>query len=258
MSIHSQRVSYAEWHPPSTSYSGVANSENIDQLLKKSPVEKSSSCLGRARKFSIRGLRTDALTSTVIKESDTKYRLTGINMVQRTSDLFYAPKDPAIARIGGKKSARYDHRVFTKFYTASVGRQPGRYPLEESWLDILSMPVPGYSLAKSKDWNWRRPNLPNSSKFAGNTGTTTTCGKCMVLTPTSSDRARQCQVRVRLRYLSESTNRARRSKTHRLRKCRKYAWILSSQQYSTGSCHSNCWVGMSYQVYNRWCKRHKE
>lgn len=87
-------------------------------------MEKSLSCLGRARKFSIKGLRTDALTSTVIKESDTKYRLTGITMVQRTSNLFYAPKDPAIARIGGKKSARYDHRVFTKFYTASVGRQP--------------------------------------------------------------------------------------------------------------------------------------
>lgn len=68
------------------------------------------------------------LTSTVIKESDTKYRLTGINMMdEHPENPCYAPNNPKLARIGGRKRARYDNHTFTQFYPASLGRQPSKY-----------------------------------------------------------------------------------------------------------------------------------
>jgi hypothetical protein len=64
---------------------------------------------------------------TVIKESDSKFRLTGINMLERGQGPHYIPTDPAIARIGGKNSAGYDNTVFTQFYAASINLQPRQY-----------------------------------------------------------------------------------------------------------------------------------
>lgn len=74
------------------------------------------------------------LTCAVIKVSDSKYRLTGINLMHRLDGFFYFPNDPEIARIGGKadlgayhagdEKTRYDRDVFTGFRAASMGRQP--------------------------------------------------------------------------------------------------------------------------------------
>ncbi|KAJ5167740.1 uncharacterized protein N7482_003334 [Penicillium canariense] len=64
----------------------------------------------------------------IIKESDTKYHLTGINMLQeRSSEPYHLPKDPTIARIGGRKNARYDNATFIEFYAAKMKRQPSQY-----------------------------------------------------------------------------------------------------------------------------------
>ncbi|CAI7655928.1 unnamed protein product [Penicillium glandicola] len=63
----------------------------------------------------------------LMRESDTKYRLTGINQVQHRQGPFYNPTDPTIARISGKKNPKYDDQVFTQFNSASIGRQPREY-----------------------------------------------------------------------------------------------------------------------------------
>ena len=87
-------------------------------------------CFYRAREFEDLDLRPtilDALTITVMKESETKYRLTGINMIEdHSNELLYIPNDPTVARIGGKTNARYDNIRFTSFYAANIGRQPIR------------------------------------------------------------------------------------------------------------------------------------
>ena len=43
------------------------------------------------------------------------------------SGPYYTPKDPTMARIGGRERARYDNETFTPFYAASIGRQPSQY-----------------------------------------------------------------------------------------------------------------------------------
>lgn len=60
-------------------------------------------------------------------ESRSRYRLTGINIIQMAggSSTYYAPSNPAIARINGKKGARYDYRTFTRFDAATVERNAG-------------------------------------------------------------------------------------------------------------------------------------
>ncbi|KAJ5530326.1 hypothetical protein N7527_003719 [Penicillium freii] len=76
---------------------------------------------------------------TVIKESDTKYRLTGIYIAMHHAAYpYYTPNNPAMARIGGKKGAdnhtvggrrinRYEDHDFTEFNAANIGRQPSHY-----------------------------------------------------------------------------------------------------------------------------------
>jgi hypothetical protein len=70
---------------------------------------------------------------TVIKESESSYRLTGINMIQddRSCGPLHIPNDPAIARIGkinespwSRTHVGYDNIFFTSFYAADIGRQP--------------------------------------------------------------------------------------------------------------------------------------
>lgn len=66
--------------------------------------------------------------------SDCKYRLTGIDIMRDLDGYFYFPKDPEIARIGGKatlrpydagdEKIRYDRDILTKFRAATMGRQP--------------------------------------------------------------------------------------------------------------------------------------
>lgn len=64
----------------------------------------------------------------MIKESDTKYRLTGINIIRpEASDPYHFPDDQALARIGGKEKAPYDEREFTPFYAARFNRRPPQY-----------------------------------------------------------------------------------------------------------------------------------
>ncbi|KAJ5953868.1 hypothetical protein N7501_008147 [Penicillium viridicatum] len=65
------------------------------------------------------------LYRALIKESDTKYRLTGINVMQDRP--YYTPNDPTKARISGSEHARYNGKVFTRFYAASIERQPREY-----------------------------------------------------------------------------------------------------------------------------------
>lgn len=49
-------------------------------------------------------------------------------MLQEAStNPHHLPKDPAVARIGGRKYARYDKQVFTEVYAAKMGRQPSRF-----------------------------------------------------------------------------------------------------------------------------------
>lgn len=73
----------------------------------------------------------DSLTRTVIKESDTKYRLTGINILNHSAESpYYTPNDPEMARIGGRKGTAPDqvgNEDFTEFYGTSIGRQPSQY-----------------------------------------------------------------------------------------------------------------------------------
>ncbi|KAJ5595355.1 uncharacterized protein N7459_001563 [Penicillium hispanicum] len=65
---------------------------------------------------------------TVIKESNTRYRLTGINIiVPKACDPYHFPDNPALARIGGKKNAPYDERKFTPFYAAQFNKRPAQY-----------------------------------------------------------------------------------------------------------------------------------
>ena len=48
-------------------------------------------------------------------------------MEQHAENPCYAPNDPNMARIGGTTKARYDYRTFTRFYPASIGKQPSQY-----------------------------------------------------------------------------------------------------------------------------------
>ncbi|KAJ5968171.1 hypothetical protein N7501_004419 [Penicillium viridicatum] len=73
------------------------------------------------------------------RESDTKYRLTGIHIAKHHAAYpYYTPNDPAMARIGGRKCPdnhtvdgsrinRYEGHDFTQFYAANIGRQPSHY-----------------------------------------------------------------------------------------------------------------------------------
>ncbi|KAJ5426391.1 hypothetical protein N7465_001461 [Penicillium sp. CMV-2018d] len=75
----------------------------------------------------------------IIKESDTKYRLTGIHIARHHAGYpYYTPNDPAMARIGGRKGPhsqtvggsrinRCEDDDFTQFYAANIGRQPSHY-----------------------------------------------------------------------------------------------------------------------------------
>jgi len=67
------------------------------------------------------------LISSVIKDSDTKYRLTGINSTQSRGGPHYAVNDPTKARMSGKKNPQYHTQMFTQFYAASIERQPRAY-----------------------------------------------------------------------------------------------------------------------------------
>lgn len=71
----------------------------------------------------------NTLTITVIKESDAKYRLTGINKVENKGigDRIYSLNDPAMARVGGEKRARHYSRVFTLVCAADIRKQPCEY-----------------------------------------------------------------------------------------------------------------------------------
>ncbi|CDM31600.1 hypothetical protein PROQFM164_S02g001750 [Penicillium roqueforti FM164] len=68
---------------------------------------------------------------SIIKESDTKYRLTGINILNHSAESpYYTPNDPEMARIGGRKGTAPDqvgNEDFTEFYGTSIGRQPSQY-----------------------------------------------------------------------------------------------------------------------------------
>ncbi|KAJ5835664.1 hypothetical protein N7447_001690 [Penicillium robsamsonii] len=63
-------------------------------------------------------------SSSVIKDSDTKYHLTGINSMEDWQWPYYAVNDPAKARITGKKNPDYHTQMFTQFYAADIKRQP--------------------------------------------------------------------------------------------------------------------------------------
>ncbi|KAJ5522139.1 hypothetical protein N7527_006254 [Penicillium freii] len=66
----------------------------------------------------------------IIKDSDTKYHLTGIDLVQhhacRTGPC-QLPKDPTGAGIDGRARTRNKKGIFEKFYPAKMGRQPSQY-----------------------------------------------------------------------------------------------------------------------------------
>lgn len=54
--------------------------------------------------------------------------MTGINLIYYDIDSLYNfPSDPNIARIGGRKNARYDPYMSTKCVAARIGRQPAQY-----------------------------------------------------------------------------------------------------------------------------------
>ncbi|KAJ5568627.1 hypothetical protein N7450_011113 [Penicillium hetheringtonii] len=67
------------------------------------------------------------LYRAIIKDSKTKYRLTGITSTPNWQGPFYALNDPAKARITGKKNAQYHSQAFTQFYAANITRQPRVY-----------------------------------------------------------------------------------------------------------------------------------
>lgn len=60
------------------------------------------------------------LIHSVIKDSNTMYHLTGINLIHGDCGPFHAVNDPGKARMSGKKNARYHPREFTKFYAAYI------------------------------------------------------------------------------------------------------------------------------------------
>ncbi|KAJ6017492.1 hypothetical protein N7451_000871 [Penicillium sp. IBT 35674x] len=68
----------------------------------------------------------------IIKESDHKYSLTGIDMMQGSSCYpCRFPKGPEIASIGrsyeSDEMIRQNSDIFTRFWAAKTGRQPSRY-----------------------------------------------------------------------------------------------------------------------------------
>ena len=69
-------------------------------------------------------------------------------MLQRAPENpYHLPKDPAVARIGGRKYARYDNEVFSEVYAAKMGRQPLQ-SLKGSHWGLLFMLIAGCFLAK--------------------------------------------------------------------------------------------------------------
>jgi hypothetical protein len=86
------------------------------------------SCLYRARKPLTSDIQSFSglLSSSIIKDSDTRYHLTGINSMQHWQGPYYAVNDPTKARITGKKNPDYNTEMFTQFYAADIKRQPGR------------------------------------------------------------------------------------------------------------------------------------
>ena len=88
------------------------------------------SCLYRARKFLtnnlIHSILSDRLISPVIKESNTRYHLTGINSVQSPQGPYCVVNDPKKARITGEKKTDRHSPMFTQFYAADVENQPTR------------------------------------------------------------------------------------------------------------------------------------
>ncbi|KAJ5832040.1 hypothetical protein N7474_000351 [Penicillium riverlandense] len=127
-----------EMQIPSMHDSGIADSLEDAQLLLKSQwrgywksslkhvtvpsIKVEEACFGDFPRL------WSCFCRAMIKESDTKYRLTGINVVPRHLNVHYNfPKDPTIARIGGRENARYDDQDFTRFLAAKIGRQPRQY-----------------------------------------------------------------------------------------------------------------------------------
>lgn len=86
------------------------------------------SCLYRARKLTseFHSINSGLLISSVIRDSDTRYHLTGINSIQHSQGPFYAVSDPTKARINGNNNLGRRPQVFTQFYAADIGRQPKR------------------------------------------------------------------------------------------------------------------------------------
>lgn len=77
-------------------------------------------------------------------------------MEQHAENPCYAPNDPQMAGIGGKKKARYDYRTFTRFYPASIRKQPSQYKgkpigyIVHAHCWVLFGRVEGLELSKAK------------------------------------------------------------------------------------------------------------
>ncbi|CRL26671.1 unnamed protein product [Penicillium camemberti] len=66
------------------------------------------------------------LYRALIKDSDTRYHLTGINSIQHSQGPHYAVNDPTKARITGNNNLGHHTQMFTQFYAADIKRQPRR------------------------------------------------------------------------------------------------------------------------------------
>lgn len=87
------------------------------------------SCLYRARKpltSKFHSINFGPLIISVIKDSDTRYHLTGINSIQHSQGPHYAVNDPTKARITGNNNLGHHTQMFTQFYAADIKRQPRR------------------------------------------------------------------------------------------------------------------------------------
>ncbi|CAG8110957.1 unnamed protein product [Penicillium nalgiovense] len=116
------------------------------------------------------------LTDTVIKQpSTTKYFLSGITTIE-SAQVFcpYAiPKDPNVARIGGKAgNIQYDD-TFIQFHAADIERQPSDFQDKNGKIpDSLSTPTAGLFSTTSYPQHWLKSSWRNSTVLAENTGIT--------------------------------------------------------------------------------------
>ncbi|KAJ5952109.1 uncharacterized protein N7479_010522 [Penicillium vulpinum] len=65
----------------------------------------------------------------ILKGPGTKYSLSGITAIETSpTDPYIIPKNPSMARIGGKRrNIKYDDDTFTQFYAASIKKQLSRF-----------------------------------------------------------------------------------------------------------------------------------